>query len=127
MIGMEKRFVLLAAYEDLTEKETFCIKEANFEEIRKVQGKKLKLLGEMDALEDGDRLRPEEKEGFNDRIQRLQIREKENEERLNLLMGENRSEMKSLSKHASSVSQIRKAYGSAFSREAPKRSLKGKA
>ncbi len=127
MIGMEKRFVLLAAYEDLTEKETFCIKEANFDEIRKVQGKKLKLLGEMDALGDRDRLRPEEKEDFNNRVERLQIREKENEERLNLLMGQNRSELKSLSKHASSVSQIRKAYGSSISPEAPNRSLKGKA
>lgn len=127
MIGTEKRFVLLSAYEELTEKETFCIKEANFDEIRKVQSKKVKLLGELDTLNDKDQLRTEEKEAFNKRIERLQMREKENDERLALLIGQNRVELRSLSKRASSVSQIRKAYGLPSGLEIPNRALKGKA
>lgn len=127
MIGMEKRFVLLTAYEELTEKETFCLKEANFDEIRKVQAKKSKLIGELESLNDQDGVRPEEKENFNSRIEALKRQEKDNEECLKLLINENRTELKSLSKHTSSVSQIRKAYGSPTSLETPVRSLKDKA
>ena len=124
---MEKRFVLLTAYEDLTAKETFCIKEANFDEIQKVQSKKSKLLGELGSLRDKDRLRIEEKGDFSRRVEALQKQEQENEELLSLLMGQNRAELRSLSKHATSVSQIRKAYGSASSLDSPNRSLTDKA
>jgi hypothetical protein len=36
MTETTKRFVLLGAYEALTEKETFCLKEANFEAVSTV-------------------------------------------------------------------------------------------
>lgn len=127
MIEMRKRFVLLSAYETLTAKESFCIKEANFEAIGRVQAKKSKLLGQLEKLTDQDLLTTEERVDFNDRIERLQIEEKENEGLLTLLKKENRTKFKSLSKHVSSVSKIRKAYGSASSPSIPSRALKDKA
>lgn len=124
---MGKRFVLLSAYEALTEKETFCIKEANFDEIRKVQAKKSRLLEELGSLDDDDQLESEQKAEFNCRIDRLQAKEKENELRLAELMDQNRSEIKALSKRSSSVSQIKKAYGTASSPDNSRGSLKNKA
>ncbi len=124
---MEKRFVLLTAYEKLTAKETFCIKEANFDEIQKVQSKKTKILVELETLNDQDRLSTEEKMDFNGRLEELQKCERENDERLNMLISQNRTELKSLSKRATSVSRFRKAYGSASSLEPPSGSLTDKA
>jgi len=127
MTEMGKRFVLLSAYEELTEKETFCIKEANFDEIRKVQAKKSRLLEELGSLDDEDRLKSEQRVDFNRRIDRLQTIEQENESRLEALMDQNRSEIKTLSKRSSSASKIKKAYGTASSPDNSSGSLKNKA
>ncbi len=124
---MRKRFILLSAYEELTEKESFCINELNFQEISKVQGKKLKLIGELESLNDHESLSRDEKDNFNARIEHLQIVEKENEKRLGSMKDENRLRFKSLSKHVRSASKIRKAYGSASSPRLQTRALKDKA
>ncbi len=122
-----KRFVLLDAYEALTEKETFCINEANFEEISRVQAKKSKLLAELESLSDTPLLDEKEISEFNQRIDTLRERETSNSLRLDGLMKENREQFRDLSKRANSASQIRRAYGSASNPAAPNRSLKNKA
>lgn len=127
MIETRKRFVLLGAYEALTEKETFCLKEANFDAVSKVQAKKARLLSELQALDEQDSLKAEEKNEFNRRLQQLQEREKRNDTLLGQLMAENRSESKTLSKRVSSASQVRRAYGAASSPSGSKRTLKDKA
>jgi predicted nucleotidyltransferase len=127
MTETRKSFVLLGAYEALTEKETFCLKEANFEVVSKIQSKKDRLLKELQNLEDRESLESDEKDEFNRRLQILQECEKSNEALLKRLKAENRSQFKSLSKRASSASQIRRAYGSAANPDGLKRNLKDKA
>jgi ribosomal protein L34E len=127
MIETRKRFILLGAYEELTEKETFCLKEANFDAVSTVQGKKARLLSELQSLDDQGTLETEEKDEFNRRLQQLQECEKGNDILLGELMKENRSEFKTLSKRANSASQVRRAYGSAGNASGAKRALKDKA
>ncbi len=127
MTETRKRFALLGAYEELTEKETFCLKEANFDAVKEVQAKKAKLVGELQRFEGGGQLSPSEKEEFNSRIEILLGSEKENEALLEALKSENRAQFKSLVKQSNSVSKIRKAYGSASNPTTPTRTLKGQA
>lgn len=127
MTEMRKRFVLLGAYETLTEKETFCLKEANFDAVSTVQAKKARLLSKLQSLEDHDALGAGEKEEFNGRLQRLRECEKRNDALLEVLKEENRTQFKSLSKRVNSASQVRKAYGSAANADGSSRSLKDKA
>ena len=127
MTTTRKRFVLLGAVEDLTEKETFCLKEANFEKAVEVQAKKARLIGELKRLEDHESLSQSEKDEFNSRLDRLLVCENKNEMALEQLKTDNRSQFKTMSKHSSSVSKIRKAYGSASNPDASTPILKGQA
>ncbi len=127
MTETSKRFVLLSAYESLSEKETFCLTEANFEAVSVIQAKKARILKELQALEDQDSLGPEEKAEFNRRLERLQESEKSNDAMLDKLKEENRAQFKSISKRVSSASQVRKAYGSASSADGSTRTLADKA
>ncbi len=127
MTETTKRFVLLGAYEALTEKETFCLKEANFEAVSTVQAKKARLLSELQNLDDQETPEIAEKVAFNRRLKQLQEYEKSNDALLVKLMEANRSESKSLSKRANSASQVKKAYGSAGNSSGLKRALKDKA
>ena len=127
MTETSKRFVLLGAYETLTEKETFCLSEANFEAVSAVQAKKARLLSELQNLDAGESLEAEEKADFNLRLQQLQECEKRNDALLDELKKENRSQFKELSKRASSASKVRKAYGSASVAGGKTRTLKDKA
>ena len=127
MTGTRKRFILLGAYEGLTEKETFCLKEANFDAVSTVQAKKARLLSELQGLDDQDTLETTEKDEFNRRLQKLQECEKDNDALVLELMKENRSEFKTLSKRSNSASQVRRAYGSAGNASGAKRTLKDKA
>ena len=109
MTETRKRFVLLGAYEALTEKENFCLKEANFEAVSTVQAKKARLLSELQSLDDQETLEIAEKVAFNRRLKQLQEYEKSNDALLVKLMEANRSESKSLWKRANSASQVKKA------------------
>ena len=127
MIEQRKRFALLGAYETLTEKERFCLKEGNFEAIGELQEKKLRLLKDLERLEDASSLAATEKNEFNSRLEKVLAVESENEALLEELKVENRSQYRALSKRFTSASKIRRAYGSASNPNAPRRTLKDQA
>ncbi len=127
MTETPKRLLLLETYEALTEKETFCIGERNFDEIRKIQAKKKRLLEELGKRADEPPESETERADFNARIKQLKAKEDANEALLETMMQENREQFRSLSKRVKSASQIRKAYGTANQTDGPRRSLKNKA
>ncbi len=111
MDSIPKQMVLLKAYEELTEKETFCLREANIKGMLELEDKKAKLLEELQRLAAEADLSPETREEFNRRVSILLKQEKENEIFLEKLMQENRAAYKKLSQNADSASKIRRAYG----------------
>lgn len=108
-----KAMTLLAAYEELTERESFCLGEANMEGVLAVQSKKAAVLEELQRLAGEAKLAGESRRSFDERIGRLLEAEKANEARLAKLMDENRREWQQLSKQSRAVSRVRKAYGKA--------------
>ena len=124
---MKRRFILLDAYERFTEKETLCLRESNFDEALRVQGKKSKLISELAVLDDGDSLSENESQEFNRRLADLKRIEEENAQLLGQMQGENRSQAKSLSKQVSAVSNIQRAYGNSGGKPMSEGGLQDKA
>ncbi|GEM_PF-906224 len=124
---MKRRFILLDAYERFTEKETLCLKESNFDEALRLQGKKSKIIRELADLDDAERLSEEKRQEFNRRLADLERIESENGQLLERMQSENRSQVRSLSKRVLAVSSIQKAYGSSGGKATTERGLEGKA
>ena len=127
MTQSPKSLVLLEAYEELTAKESFCLKEVNIKGVLATQEKKAKLLAGFRKLEPSEELSEEAKADFDRRIQNLLEREAENSKALESLIEENRLAYKLLSKHRNSASNIRKAYGAKSSSLSNSKSLKDQA
>jgi len=124
---MKRRFILLDAYERFTEKETLCLKESNFDEALRIQGKKSKITRELADLDDADSLSRKESQEFNRRLADLERIELENSQLLERVQAENRSQARALSKRLLAVSSIQKAYGSAVGKPTTEGGLEGKA
>lgn len=124
---MKRRFILLDAYERFTEKETLCLRESNFDEAARVQGKKSKLIRELANLEERDNLSEKEVQEFNRRLADLERNESENAQLLDQMQGENRMKARSLSKQVSAISGILKAYGKSCGKPMTEGGLEGRA
>ena len=111
MAETPKQMVLLDAYEELTEKETFCFREANINGMLEIEDKKAKLLEELLRMSSESNLSSDQKQDFDSRVSALLKQEKENETFLSGLMKENRAAYRKLSQNADSASKIKKAYG----------------
>lgn len=122
----KRRFTLLEAYERFTEKETLCIRESNFEEVRSLQEKKGKLIRELGILEDAELIEDNERQDFDRRLVELGRIEEANGQLLDKMQRQNRSNARSLAKQVSPVARIQKAYGGS-DRPAVQRGLEGKA
>ena len=124
---MKRRFILLDAYERFTEKETLCLRESNFDEAVRVQGKKSKLIRELANLDERDELSEKEVQEFNRRLADLERNESENAQLLDQMQGENRMKARSLSKQVSAISGIQKAYGKSCGKPMTEGGLEGRA
>ena len=124
---MKRRFILLDAYERFTEKETLCLRESNFDEAVRVQGKKSKLIRELANLDERDKLSEKEVQEFNRRLANLERTESENAQLLDQMQGENRIKVRSLSKQVSAVTGIQKADGKSGGKPMTESGLEGKA
>ena len=121
-----KRLTLLEAYEDLTRKESVCLREDRFEDLNRVQRKKAQLLEGLDALR-VEPLDADEQAEFDKRIASLQERESSNAALLTEKMTANRSEFRKLRKHSASASKLKRAYAAPEQSEQDSGSLKGRA
>ncbi len=100
----------LQAYEELTCKETLCLREENFDALLATQAKKARLLDGLAQLAETP-FKAGEAEQFKAKISALQRQEAENAAVLEEKMRVNREQHKALSRSAkSSVSALR-AYG----------------
>ena len=126
MTSVPKQLVLLAAYEELTEKERFCLQEGNMEGCLRAQEKKAKLLVELQQpiLEPlvGQNLKDYQK-----RVESLQKQEQENAKTLSGLIKENRDTYKGLAKQSGSAAKFRKAYANPSEKKATPNNLEGQA
>lgn len=100
---------LLAAYEELTRKETVCLKEANWEPMLKTQAKKAKLVEGISKHT--AELLLDERTQFNKRIASLQIKEAENAKTLAEKMKDNRELYRQITQRTKSGSKAIRAYG----------------
>lgn len=126
MSSLPKQLVLIEAYEELTDKESFCLKEGNIEGCLKVQGKKAKLLPELQLLK-GASMSTELRATYQERLNRLQEIEQNNAAVLSQLIEKNRNEHKKLSKQSGSASKFRKAYANPTEKRTSSVSLEGQA
>lgn len=120
-----KRIALLESYEELTRKESVCIREGNIEPLAALQEKKAALIAALQQLSSED-VSAEERTQFNQRLVRLQETEEANAEGLGRLMAENRDAYRKLGQNASSASKLRRAYAGKPGDDS-ERSLKHKA
>ena len=125
MTATSKHFVLLDAYCELTEKETFCLGEGNLQGVLKAQAKKGQISEELTRLSREAPLDPESKEKFDKTVRELLVQEEANNQTIEKLIRENRAEFKELSKQGYSANKFRRAYG--MGDDDKSSSLKGKA
>lgn len=120
-----RRSTLLSAYEDFTRRETVCLKDEDFELLAKVQDKKVKVIAELQSLEDS----PDEaeKHDFNRRLEVLVELEKANEATLTQKMANNRQELRNLTKRSASATKLRRAYAPSGEKKSGQSSLEGRA
>jgi len=111
MAASSKHFVLLDAYSELTDKEAFCLGEANFEGVLMAQAKKSKISDELTRLGNEDPLDKRNKVLFDKAVHELIDREAANDKKIKELIRQNRDEFKGLSKQGRSASKFRRAYG----------------
>lgn len=121
-----KAMILLEAYEDLTSKETLCLKEGNFDGVLRAQKKKALLFQGLEELQ-GTPLRDEDRAAVRRRLEHLKEQEAANSAELQRRMKENREELKKLSANASSASKLRRAYAKPDVADRDASGLEGKA
>ena len=105
-----KRMVALLAYEELTLKETLCLKEENYDGLLRTQSKKAKLLDGLAKLNDVP-LAAGEATRYAELLQALQQQESANAELLAKRMQTNRSQLRGLTRSGNSGVSALKAYG----------------
>jgi len=125
MATITKHFVLLDAYGDLTEKETFCLGEENMAGVLSIQAKKAKISDELLRLDRESPLDAKAKKEFDSIVRALLAKEAANDRTIKELMARNREAFKDLSKQGRSVNKFRRAYGVGGDEKSS--SLKGKA
>ena len=121
-----KHFILLSAYEELTQKETFCIGESNFEAVVRVQEKKRSLLAGLAGLAAAD-LAEADRAAFSRRVEALREQEDRNAEALDARIKDNRLEYRKLTMNAKSAPQLIRAYAGRPRQGDASRDLKGRA
>lgn len=117
--------VLLAAYEEFTRKESVSLREENIEHMLKIQGKKAKVVAELETLR--DEVEEAETVAFNRRVAALLLQEEENGKLLAAKIASNRIEFRKLSRSSVSASKFKQAYAAPIDRSAVHGSLKDRA
>ncbi|MCH6255876.1 hypothetical protein MLD52_04910 [Puniceicoccaceae bacterium K14] len=122
-----KQVVLLEAYEELTRKESVCLREANIEVALEVQAKKAKLLDKIAELQKTSPLNGDIEPSFSEKVAELESIEISNAQVLEEAMKKNRDVYRIVTKRSDSAGKVRNAYGiSKLERKAPS-SLRGQA
>ena len=105
-----KATVLVEALEELIRKETFCLKEENYEAVGRLQDKKEPLVRGLQELQGA--LRSEgERADLNRRLDILREQEQANVATLGERMKENREAFRKLGANAKSATTLLKTYG----------------
>ncbi len=105
-----KRLAALRAYEELSLKESLCLREENYEGLLATQGKMKLLMDGLLALR-GQALGPGEAGEYDACLERLRAAEAANAALLAERMAGNREQFRALSKSASSGVGALRAYG----------------
>jgi hypothetical protein len=107
-------FVLLANYEDLTEREGAALRRGDIEHAIALEGRKRRLAEAMAAARRNAGLSNAEGDAYIRRVRSLEVREKENLAALREEMARTRAALDHLNQAAHRTRKVRRGYGGGF-------------
>jgi len=103
-------FVLLGAYEDMTERESSALRRGDIDYVLAIQERKSRLTESLQQARRETELTPEESNALTDRVRLLQARESANLESLREQMARVRQTLNEIGQAAQRSRQVRRGY-----------------
>jgi len=105
-------FVLLGAYEDLTDRETSALRRGDIGYVLAIQERKARLTESLQAARRTTELSSDESAAFHERVRSLHARESGNLDTLRVQMAQNRQATREIGQAVQRSRQVRRGYSS---------------
>lgn len=114
MSPVRRLFVLLSAYEDITERESAALRRGDVEQAITLENRKLRISEEMNRARENAELSDDEIDALNQRVRGLEFREKHNLAFLREEMARVRATLATLQMAVRKTRNVRRGYAGTF-------------